>query len=84
MKHSIFRSWFVKLLAASAIAIGVGLGAGAWLLARLEEKLSALRFEQPEIDLRQSPALEGDPIDAITYLHNYGKVPIRITNLASS
>ncbi|HTU91052.1 MAG TPA: hypothetical protein VMF69_13320 [Gemmataceae bacterium] len=84
MKQTIFRSWWVKLLAAAALAIGVGLGVGALLLARLEEKLSALRFEQPEIDLRGSPVIEGEPIKVVAKLHNFGKVPVRITNMASS
>lgn len=84
MKQAILRSWWVKLLAASAITIAVGLGVGALLLARLEEKYSALRFELPEIDLRDSPAIEGELIQVVAKLHNFGKVPIRITNVAAS
>lgn len=84
MKHTIFRSWWVKLLAASVFTTAVGLGVGAVLLARLEEKFSALRFEQPDIDLRESPAIEGELIQVVAKLHNFGKVPIRITNMASS
>lgn len=78
------RSWSMKLLSAMAVAAGIGLGAGLWLYARLEEQLSALRFEQPEIDLRASPAIEGEPIEVVVNLHNFGKVPVRITQLTPS
>lgn len=84
MNQTIFRSWWMKLLAASVVAIAFGLGVGAWLLARLEAKLSALRFEQPEIDLRQSPAIEGDSIEVIAHLHNFGKIPLRTSRMMSS
>lgn len=83
MMQIFFRSLLGKLLAAAAIATGVGLGVGVWLQTRLEAKLAALRFEQPEIDLRQSPTIESDPIDVVAHLHNFGKVPVRITNMAT-
>lgn len=83
MMQTIFRSLMMKLLAAMAVATVIGLGVGVWLQARLEEKLHALRFEQPEIDLRQSPAVAGESIDVVAQLHNFGKVPVRITNVAT-
>jgi hypothetical protein len=83
MMRTILRSLMVKLLTAMAVATGIGLGVGVWLQARLEEKLHALRFEQPEIDLRQRPAVEGEPIEVVAQLHNFGKVPVRITNMAT-
>jgi len=59
----------------------MGLGIGLWLYARLYEDFYALRFEQPEIDLRERPAIEGDPIDIVAHLHNFGKTPLRITQI---
>lgn len=84
MTRTFFRSLLGKLLVAMAVAAGIGLSVGMWLQVRLEEKLSALRFEQPEIDLRDPPVVEGEFIDVVANLHNFGKVPLRITKMAPS
>jgi hypothetical protein len=84
MIRIILRSWWMKLLMSAAVAAGMGLGIGLWVYARLYEEFYALRFEQSEIDLRQSPAIEGDPIDVVARLHNYGKIPLRILQMTSS
>ncbi len=77
-------SWWKKLLLAVMVAAGAGLGIGLWLYARVYEDFYALRFEPPEIDLRQSPAIEGDPIDVVAQLHNFGRVPLHIAQMSSS
>lgn len=66
----------------SLAAAGLGLAAGLGIYARIEEP--ALRFEQPVIDLRASPAIEGEPLEVVAKLHNFGKVPLRITQIAPS
>ncbi len=75
-------SWQGKLLLCSVVAASIGLVAGWSYYARLEEP--ALRFEQPEIDLRASPAIEGEDVEVVANLHNFGKVPLRITQMTPS
>lgn len=73
-------SWVVKLLVFVAMSGGAGLAVGWWLDIQ-PGKNHILRFENSEIDLRESPAIEGEPIDVDAYLHNSGNVPIRITKM---
>lgn len=75
-------SWQKKLLACGILAAAVGLAIGWRLQTRLQEPV--LRFEQQEIDLRASPAIEGEAIDVVANLHNYGTVPLRITQAPMS
>lgn len=84
MIRKILRSWVMKLLVSVAVAAGMGMGIGLWLYARLYENFSALRFEQPEIDLRDSPVVEGELAEVVAHLHNFGKIPLRITQMAPS
>jgi hypothetical protein len=72
-------SWPRKLLLCSVAAAGIGLAAGLGFYARLQEPV--LRFEQPEIDLRASPVMEGEPVEVVANLHNFGTVPLRITQM---
>jgi hypothetical protein len=75
-------SWQGKLLLCSAAAVGIGLAAGLGFYSHTEEL--PLRFEQPEIDLRASPAIEGEDIEIVAKLHNFGKVPLTIAQTKSS
>ncbi len=81
MMRAILRSWAAKLLVSTAGAAALGLGLGLWLYFRSEPQ-RILRFEQPQMDLRNSPAIEGEPVEVVAQLRNYGKVPVRITNIA--
>jgi hypothetical protein len=84
MIRTILRFWWAKLLVSVVVAAAVGLGIGLWLYTRFYEDFFALRFEQPEMDLRQSPAIEGESIDVVANLHNFGKVTLRITQMPAT
>ena len=75
-------SWQGKLLLCSVAAAGIGLVAGLGFYTRSEEPV--LRFEQPEVDLRTSPVIEGEPVEVVAKLHNFSKVPLRITEMTPS
>ncbi len=71
-----------KLLGLVVVALGMGLGVASWLNARSKPQ-EILRFEAPEIDLRGSPAIEGESVEVEAKLHNYGDVPVHITSVAA-
>lgn len=83
MMHAWLRSWVAKLLSVVLLAAGVGLGFGWWFNIR-SDKNPLLRFEQSEIDLRERKVIEGEPIEVVANLHNFGNVPLRIIRMPVS
>lgn len=75
-------SWQRKLLLCSLAAAGIGLVAGFGFYSRMQAPV--LLFERPEIDLRQNPAFEGEPVDVVAKLHNFGNLSLRITQMVPS
>jgi hypothetical protein len=71
-----------NLLGLMTIALGLGLGLGWWLYAGSKPQ-EILRFEAPVIDLRGSPAIEGERIEVVATLRNDGAFPVHITNIGA-